>query len=151
MSDALALLAGRDFSRADLARRLRGRGHSEEAVEAALERCRELGYLDDRTFARSRAAALLRRRPCGRRALLADLRRQGVPRTMGEQVVDEAIEEAGGERVLAAEAVGRWIDRHGAPADWAAAGRCADHLSRRGFSGAAVQDAMSSWLDELGR
>lgn len=149
LADAFAHLTRRDYARAELGRRLRRRGHTQEAIKQALDRCQELGYLDDRAFARARAQGLLQRRPSGRIAVLRDLRRQGVPSTMGEQVVDEIYAEAGGERQVLADALQRWLARHGAPADWRAARRAADHLSRRGFSGAAVREALSPWLDDI--
>lgn len=134
-----------------MAARLRKKGHPPDAVDAAVARCREMGYLDDLAYARSRAETVLSRRPCGPRALRDDLRRQGVPRTMSEQIVPEVLEAAGGEREVLERALGVWIDRNGEPEDWRSAQRCADHLSRRGFSAAVVGDALSRWLDELGR
>ncbi len=149
LADALRLLTLRDFSSARLAQRLGRRGHDAAAVRAAIARCRELGYLDDEAFGLDRARALLRRRPCGRRMLLHDLRRQGLPPTMSERVASRAYEQAGGEETVLHDALRRWLDRHGEPADWRALKRCADHLARRGFAAAAVRAALSSWFDDL--
>ncbi|MBF0126389.1 MAG: regulatory protein RecX [Magnetococcales bacterium] len=52
---ALRWLTRRSYGERELARRLKGNGASTETTEQALNRCRELGYLDDAAFARSRA------------------------------------------------------------------------------------------------
>lgn len=149
LQEALRLLAGRDYTRAALRRKLLARGCSREAADAAVDRCEQLGYVNDRAFGETRARSLLERRPSGRRALLVDLQRQGIAPTMSEQIADEALAEAGGDARVIAAALERWIARHGDPADWRAARRCADHLERRGFATAAVRAAMQPWLDEL--
>lgn len=151
VAEALALLTRRDYSEAELADRLRRKGHGREAIETAVARCREMGYLDDEAYAHARAATLVERRPSGARALAQDLRRRGVARTMSEQVVERVLDEAGGERAVLERALKAWIERNGEPADWRSARRCADHLARRGFPGPAVTDALAPWLDELAR
>ena len=150
MAAALAMLARRDFAGGELQSRLQRKGHSEESAIGAVRRCEALGYVDDRVFATTRAKSLLRRRPSGRIALVQDLQRQTVDRTMCEQVADAVYLEAGGETAVLADALRRWIARHGDPVDWRAVRRCADHLARRGFASAAVHAALSPWLDELG-
>src|SRR3546814_8305284 len=58
---ALALLARREYSRRDLARRLAARGLDADAIESALDRLAEQGFQNDErfagAFARPRAAA----------------------------------------------------------------------------------------------
>lgn len=150
LADALALLARRDYTRVKLADKLRDKGHAEAAVEAACRRCAEYGYLDDHAYGLSRAQRRLERRPMGRRALVQDLRRQGLDSTMSEQVADEVYAEEDGEEAVLDEALRQWIDRHGEPEDWRSARRCADHLARRGFPAGAVHAALSPWLDAIG-
>jgi regulatory protein len=58
---ALRLLAARPRSRAKLEARLTEAGHAAPEIEAAIARATELGYLDDRAFARNQAEALLAR------------------------------------------------------------------------------------------
>lgn len=77
-STALRLLSRRDYAAAELAQRLRDKGHDDVAIATALERCRDLGYLNDTRFAALRARALLRSgRAAGRRILL-DLHQRGI-------------------------------------------------------------------------
>ena len=50
---ALRLLARRGHSVAELERKLKERGYSAAQIAPVIERCRELGYLDDSRFPRT--------------------------------------------------------------------------------------------------
>lgn len=89
LAAALRLLAGRSRSEQDLRGRLRRRGLSRPAVEAAVGRVRELGYLDDAAFARFFVEARQAATPRSRRALAFELSRQGV----GKEVAGAAVAE----------------------------------------------------------
>jgi regulatory protein len=149
LADALTLLGRRDFTAAKLHQRLLDRGHEPAAVDEALQRCGEYGYIDDHAYGVARATEIFRRKPSGRTALVHDLRRQGLTRTMAEQVADESYTSAGGERAVLADALQRWIDRHGPPEDWRDVRRCSDHLQRRGFAAGEVHAVLAPWLDDL--
>ena len=102
---ALRLLAMGPRSEYDLRQRLsRRRGFRREAVDHALRRMKELGYLNDGAFARfwveSRQAAT----PRSKRALAFELGRKGVPREQLDAALDgvsdaEAAYEAAQRRV----------------------------------------------------
>ena len=102
---ALRLLAMGPRSEHDLRQRLsRRRGFRREAVDHALRRMKELGYLNDGAFARfwveSRQAAT----PRSKRALAFELGRKGVPREQLDAALDgvsdaEAAYEAAQRRV----------------------------------------------------
>jgi len=84
---ALRLLTGRDRSCAELRRRLLERGFATEAVDDALRRCRDYGYLDDRRYAHSLARQLFASgRAVGTRARL-ELQQRG----LAEELIDEAL------------------------------------------------------------
>jgi regulatory protein len=85
LARAIGLLARRAHSKWELRRKLRIKGFGPEAVEAAMARLVELGYLDDSSFARG----LVRRRGAlrGPRALSAELAAKGVDRTEAEAAV----------------------------------------------------------------
>ncbi len=51
LDTALKLLGGREKSRAQLEAALGVKGHTAQEIRAALERCAELGYLDDQRAA----------------------------------------------------------------------------------------------------
>ncbi len=84
---AIGLLARRAHSRLELRRKLSRRGFAPDAIEAAMARLVELGYLDDRSFAQG----LVRRRGAlrGPLALSAELAARGVDRAQAEAAVAE--------------------------------------------------------------
>ena len=147
---AFKLLSRRDFSVAGLVDKLGSKGHDGASARAAVERCVELGYVDDHAFGRARSTTVLERRPSGRRGLLQDLRHHGLTSTMAEQVADEAYAGHGGERAVLADALERWVAGKGTPAEWRSIRSCSGHLQRRGFAAGDIQAALSPWLDELG-
>jgi SOS response regulatory protein OraA/RecX len=149
LADALTLLGRRDFTEGALRERLLKRGHDETGIDEAVVRCIEYGYIDDRAWGKRRAEELFRRRPMGRAGFLDDLRRHGIPSTMAEEVADDAYAEYGGERAVLADALQRWVDRSGPPAEWRSIRQCSGHLQRRGFASGDVHAALSPWLDAL--
>jgi regulatory protein len=79
LASALRILTRRDFSVAELTRRLKDKGISDTLVEETVARLEESRYLDDRRFARQWAESAIRNgRGYGPR-LRQDLARQGVP------------------------------------------------------------------------
>lgn len=142
---ALRSLERRSFARADLGRRLRRKGHAPAAVEAALARAAERGYLDDAAFAAdyvdTRAA-----RGRGPVRLVRDLMAMGVERG----IVDRAVAahtrdtDGGGEvpRSLASKRVAQLRDlpRH------VKRRRVLAYLARRGFSGREVSEMVGKLL-----
>ena len=89
IESAVRLLAIGPRSERDLRQRLsQRRGFPDEAVEAAIRRMRELGYLNDSAFARfwveSRQAGM----PHSRRALAFELNRKGVGRDEMDAALD---------------------------------------------------------------
>jgi regulatory protein len=82
---AIGLLARRAHSRSELSLKLRRRGYAPEAVDTAMTRLVELGYLDDRSFAQG----VVRRRGAvrGPLALSAELAAKGVDRAEAEAAV----------------------------------------------------------------
>ena len=87
LARAVGLLARRSHSQWELRRKLRQKGHAPEAIEAAMGRLAELGYLNDQAF----ASELVRRRGSlrGPRALSAELAARGVDRAQADAAVAE--------------------------------------------------------------
>jgi regulatory protein len=83
---ALDLLARRDHFRLELENKLRRRGLPHDEIEAAIERCTDLGLLDDERvglrFVEVRAAS----RGWGPRRLAGELRQRGVSREDAERL-----------------------------------------------------------------
>ena len=142
---ALRAVERRSFARADLARRLRRKGHAPEAIQRALERLAERGFLDDAAFAanyvETRSA-----RGRGPLRLARDLAAMGVERS----VIDRALagHAAGGEdtgdipRALAAKRAAQLADlpRH------VRRRRVLAYLARRGFSGREVSEMVGKLI-----
>lgn len=105
-SSALRLIARSPHTRRKLAEKLRARSFGESAVRAAVARMKELGYLDDRSFAESwtRSRLSARTRFEGWRALYRGLMRNGVPRAIAEETLSSMFSEEE-EKVRAARCV----------------------------------------------
>jgi len=132
-SVALALLARRDRSEGELAERLRRKGFAENAIAATLERCRELGYLDDGRFARLRARSLMSNgRAVGGR-LRAELKRQGIDEDLARAAAEEAEHDIDRERLLAELLERRFSGFSYAQADERQRRRVIHYFLRRGF------------------
>jgi regulatory protein len=86
---ALSLLARSAQTRRGLARKLEARGFGSDAVKAAVARMAELGYLDDRAFARDWARARIAGRAEGWKAVYRGLLGRGVPRAIAAEAAAE--------------------------------------------------------------
>jgi len=152
LRSGLSSLARRGMARADLARRLRRKGHVTVAVDAAIERLAGLGLLDDEAYARAVAEAAVHK---GRGAarVSRDLGLMGVDR----QVAQEAIAGAGlrevmagdgdAVRALASARLARFKDVD----PQAAKRRLLGFLARRGFQGTAVNNLVRRLVAERER
>ena len=128
MNRALHFLGYRARSRREVRDRLRRYGYGEDTVEGVVGRLVELGYLDDKEFARTATREKARR--YGPRRVSADLRRSGVDAELAQNVVDE--EFAGrSELEEARSAAARRYNRGGSDAE---ARRVYGFLVRRGYS-----------------
>jgi regulatory protein len=97
---ALRLLNRRDYGSIELTRKLQEKAFPPDRIETVVERCKELGYLDDRRYAATRARDLMRRgRAVGSR-VLADLKQRGIDEQTACQALAEAREELSERAVL---------------------------------------------------
>ncbi|MFN2581145.1 MAG: regulatory protein RecX [Candidatus Dormibacteria bacterium] len=138
---ALRILGGASQAAAALERRLRHRGFSASAAQHAVQRCRELGYVDDAAFAMS-LTARQQRAGHGRGRVVAELRKRGIDgddAAAALGAIDEDAEEqaaaALAQKLYDREAGGRRVDdrtRH----------RIAAALQRRGFGSRVITHAL---------
>ncbi|QRN94831.1 regulatory protein RecX [Archangium violaceum] len=135
----LRLLAVRARSRHELLTALERKGFPEPVREAALEKVKGWGYLDDERFARERAAVLLQRGKYGPQAVRQRLQAHGLSREEAHAAVSAASEsvefdaEAAARQVLERRGLlGRTLE----PKEKARAGRL---LVSRGFSSDVIQ------------
>jgi len=139
---ALALLAGRDFGRTELARRLERRGYREDVVAAVVE-----GLVAERLLSETRFVEQFIRQHAGRghgpARIRAELRERGVPAEEIEAGLDAAAEDWA---ALARDARRR---RFGLspPGDYAERARQARFLQYRGFSNEQIRAALGPGED----
>jgi regulatory protein len=140
---ALRLLALSPRSEKDLRDRLRRRGLRYEAIDAAIVRMSELGYLNDAAFARLYVESRQSSTPRSGRALAFELKRKGVDQDLASEAVAEisdadAAYEAAQRRLRAL----RSLDRP------AFTRRLGSFLASRGFSyGVARTTIDRCWLE----
>ena len=140
----LRLLTGRDYSQAELRKRLLTKGFDPVRIDNVLQRCVDLGYLDDARYALSRATSLMRQgRAVGPR-ILVDLRQRGISEEVAAQALDKAREAYDEKQLLTSLIQRRFPDfRYDAAPDKERR-RVVHFLQRRGF-------AISSIMDQLTR
>ena len=165
---ALAYLAHRPRSRAEMRRRLRARSFPAAVVEGCLDELTAKGLLDDAAFAEVLVRERLRRNPRGAARLRDELCRRGLDPAAATAAVERGLGAAGtADEALAVAAALRWLKRSGedvrralageapegsryarrfgAPSPRAAAiRRLTVFLRGRGFGGEAVRAAVAA-------
>ncbi len=90
---AFRLLTLRAHSEKELSAKLQAGGFAAPVVEQVVQRCRDLGYLNDGAFARQRARVLAISRLEGDRRIALDLRERGIDEELCRRVIAEVREE----------------------------------------------------------
>lgn len=131
---AVKLLAARPRSVAELRERLAEKETAtEEAVDYAIKKLTEYGYLDDEQFAVGFAQSRVRQKPVGRTRLARDLKSKKLDRETADRALAKVYEETPEERLID-EAIARRVRLRGRPATRQETKNLFDHLLRRGFS-----------------
>jgi regulatory protein len=134
---ALAMLARREHTRAEMTRKLSPHSESPEQVEQLLDALAARGWLSEARFAESRANTLARK--FGSRKIEHDLRSRGVSAEVVEQMVERALAQDL-ENCRAA-----WQRKFGVlPQSAAERGRQMRFLAGRGFSAEAVRRVLKA-------
>lgn len=142
---ALNLIAYRPRSAGELATTLRERGFSPEAIDAAIARVSDLGYLDDRDFADRWVESRQSSRPRSARMLRQELRQKGVEREIIESVIeDAAIDEYGDALELARRRAASLADLEPAVRER----RLTGYLARRGYGFDIIRRVLEALEDE---
>jgi len=130
---ALRLLGRRDHSTAELRSRLLAKGFAAEAVEQAIVRGQELGYLDDSRYVERLSRSLLATGRAAGPRLAQELRRRGLPEELiGTQLA--AVRTTGAEENALRELIARRFPAFDyAGADTGTRRRVVNFLQRRGF------------------
>ena len=139
---ALALLAGRDFGRTELTRRLARRGYPDDVVAAVVE-----ALVAERLLSETRFVEQFIRQHAGRGhgpvRIRADLRERGVP----DADIDAGLEAAGEDWVATARATRRRRFGVSPPGDYPERARQARFLQYRGFSNEQIRAALGPGED----
>ena len=134
---ALALLAGRDFGRAELVRRLARRGYPATVVDSVVE-----GLVAERLLSETRYVEQFIRQHAGRghgpARIRAELRQRGSP----EAEIDSGLESADVDWSSIARDVRRKRFGSSPPGDYAERARQARFLQYRGFSADHIRAAL---------
>jgi regulatory protein len=145
IESALRLLTVRPRTEKELRDRLRQKAYEPTAIDAAIERINDWGYLDDASFARLWVANRTEHRPRGKRLLVQELRQKGVDR----ETISETIDEAEIDEVAAAIAVAENSARKMSSVDpEVARRRLMGQLARRGFDYGTIKIALAQVLGE---
>jgi regulatory protein len=140
----LAMLARRELSEAQIRERLRRKDHDGESVEAALERLRATGAVNDRRVAVSAARTEAQVRSRGRGYVLRRLQSLGIASDIADDAVDEVFG-ALDETALLQRALARRLRGPAARINDAAHfRRLLQQLIRQGFSPSAVVAALKA-------
>lgn len=152
---ALNFLSHRARTRAELRRKLVGKGFRPARVDPCLDRLEARGLLDDAAVASAFVRDRIRHRPRGKGRLAQELRAKGVADAVARTVVDRVLEDEDvTEERLARQVVEGWVKRQGpavlralrlgerSPEREKARRRLHAFLARRGFGGPALSRAM---------
>jgi regulatory protein len=137
---AVKLLAAKPRSIAELRERLLEKEWTDEAaVDAALAKLKEYGYLNDERFAFGYASYRVKQRPVGRQRLARDLQMKKVDRATSEQALELVFQETP-ETELIDRAITKRIRLRGRPTTRQEVKSLFDHLLRLGFSYDLIMD-----------
>lgn len=145
IQQALRWLSTRARSEHELAQGLRQKGYSPKIIQQALNRCRELGMMDDRAFARQLTSHRTRIQRKGRRLIEQELKQRGIDQ---EDIV-HALGETNAQRER--DNALNWIRKK-----WPSLkgeGRVREQkmvafLYRKGFDSALIRDCLHAYLEE---
>lgn len=140
---ALQVLSVRPLSRAELIRKLTGKGCPPEEGERIAHRLCELGYLNDEQY----ASTLVRHyaaKGYGPYKIREELSRRGVPREFWEEALSEREDPADALDAFVAKKL-RGIE-HPDRKDWK---RVSDALARRGYSWSEIGKALSRYEADM--
>ncbi|MET0623026.1 MAG: regulatory protein RecX [Pyrinomonadaceae bacterium] len=131
---AVKLLAAKPRSIEELRERLLEKGWADEAaVEHALAKLKEYGYLDDERFAFGFASYRVKQKPVGRQRLARDLQTKKISKETADAALELVYQETPEEELIA-RAIDKRVRLRGRPTTRQETKSLYDHLLRLGFS-----------------
>lgn len=139
---ALAMLDRRDYSRAELLRKLREKGEDETEAAEAVDRLVELGFVDDARY----APIIVRRcaaKGYGPQRVRQELLRRGIPRELWDEAMAQMpVQDDAVDRLLRSRLKSDRPDR-------AELKRASDYLLRRGYGWDEIRAALARYDAEI--
>jgi regulatory protein len=146
---ALDMLEARSRGVAELRRLLIRKGEPEAEVDAAIERLRASGLLDDASFARQLTRSKALGAGHSRRRIAQELTKRGVDRTMASEAIDQVFDDEAIDEDAAIERVARKKLRMLAGLEpMIRRRRLYAYLARRGYDIDDINRALSAVLDD---
>jgi regulatory protein len=131
---AVKLLAAKPRSVAELRERLAEKETAtEEAIDYAIKKLSDYGYLNDEQFALGFAQSRVRQKPVGRGRLARDLKTKKIDHELAAQTLEKVFDETPEDKLID-EAIARRLRLRGRPTTRQETKSLFDHLLRRGFS-----------------
>lgn len=145
---ALKFVGYRMRTESEVRDKISGLGFTEEETDAAIQKLRRIGLVDDDRFAEQWIENRNEFRPRSKRALAYELRRKGV----SNQTIDRALEAASlDEDALAYQAAQKQYRKYKS-LEWPDfRGKLGSYLARRGFSYQVIAPVVERVWEELGR
>jgi regulatory protein len=147
---ALRWLTVRARSVAALRKKLHDRGCEAKDIEAALQRCQELGYLDDHRYAVEVAGQLLRRGAAVGSSLVYELKKRGIAEHLATAAIEQCREECAEyaeDKLLAALVQRRYANIDLVHLEQKQKSRIVNYLQRRGFALAMILNHLKEVKD----
>lgn len=143
---AITFVSYRPRSEREVRDRLRKRDFSQPAIDAAIERMRGWGYLDDQAFAQWWVENRAEHRPRGKRLLAGELRSKGVsPDVVGEVLEETELDEYGAALELARKRLGSLSSLDHQTQER----RLAAFLGRRGYGWDVIRPVLKELFEEF--
>jgi regulatory protein len=139
---ALTLLDYRPRSRAEITRRLKQAGYSEDVIQAVTARLEGLGLIDDAQFSQSWVNhRVISVKPMGKRRIMWELRQKGVANDVAEKALSSIDDDA--EYKAALESATRRWEKDSNPDLSAKRRKLIGYLQRQGFGWDTINRAVS--------
>lgn len=143
LNSALRILARRDHSSVELARKLMHRGHAEEVVQRVIIECQRLNYLDDRRALRQVLDGM-KRKGFGIHRIRHELLKRGLAGDGSECGPFESLPPEEERAVARRVALKKWKSLQQEPEPGRRRLRLMRFLRSRGFSDVVIYDVMES-------
>ncbi len=144
---AVASLARRDHSRAEISRKLAQKRFDKETIEGVLRELEHKQFVDDQRFARGWVVRRTAFRPRGRRLLAVELKQRGISQDIIREVLDDFSPKEEADVLM--ELIQKKLRELGSYESETRKRRLMGFLSRRGFSYGDIRQALHDHYPDI--